>query len=134
MFLENFVRILKFPCISYLYEEMNDELVWGKNDQNTFLYKDITLTVYFSKSVIAGICERRRETMIDCHIDHNSSWPYRAVFSSRPYIFSFSASQPWATMGRCSTRHLEASLRNWTYLDLRLQIEDWPLQDSPSLL
>ena len=50
------------------YEEMNEDLASTKNDHNTFLYKNIilSLTVYFSKGGHRWrMCERDRETERD---------------------------------------------------------------------
>ena len=100
------------------------------------------ISLYSSKRVDSGVSvrdrrkqwdrRRRRQTTI---LTHNFfSGLYHAMLSSGPYISASSASQPGATTGHCSTRCLAASLHDWPYLDLSLQIEDWPLQDSLYLL
>ena len=53
------------------------------------------------------------------------------MLSSGPYILASPASRPGHTVGHWLTGHPAASLCNLTYLDTRLQIEDWPLQYSP---
>ena len=111
-------------CMPYRHnEEMNWE-AWRKNDHYIFFY--ITLTLYFSKGVVAGEWvretdgekRRRRQTTI---LTNNFFffWPYNAVLHLCLFCFP--------TRGHSRQQAVfppGASLRDWPYLNPRLQIED----------
>ena len=85
-----------------------------KEENITLGYKYITRTLYFTKGVVVGVSvrERKAETNGDesrqkqtATLTHDFVfyWPYHAVLSSRPYVFS---SPTWRTLSdaACGSR------------------------------
>ena len=94
-----------------------------------FFFKNNSHSLFLEKGRTWRIFERDMEMEGNegsqpCWPLTSSSLDHTAVLSSGPYIFALSASRPGATAGGYSIGRLTASLRDWLYLDPRL---DWKL-------
>ena len=100
-----------------------------------FFIKNITFTFYFSKGVVAGVCERQGNEGTLPYWPITSSL-YRTTLcflrslTSLPFLLSGQRPLTIIALPGCQA----ASLRDPPYLNPRLWIENWPLQDFSYLL